>query len=134
MFDPKSKIIVVEDMTSFRKMVVTHLNEMGFNDISEAENGQIAWKMIQEAHPKYDLILCDWVMPEMLGIDLLKLVRADATLKNIPFVLVTTENERTQVLKAVMAGVSAMVVKPFDRETLSSKLEELHKKLSGTKP
>lgn len=133
MFDPKTKILVVEDMTSFRKMVVSHLNEMGFSDISEAENGKIAWKLLQETKPGFGLILCDWVMPEMLGIELLKEVRCNPDFKNTPFVLVTTENERTQVLKAVGAGVSAMVVKPFERETLQQKLEELHKKLSGAK-
>lgn len=134
MFDFDIKILVVDDMTSFRKMLVNHLTEIGFTNIHEADNGEMAWEKIQAENPPFDLILSDWIMPELTGIELLKKIRASTTHKSTIFVMVTTEHERHQVIKAVEAGVSSLIVKPFDKEKLLEKLKEIHKKYRDMPP
>lgn len=134
MFDFKTKVLVVDDMTSFRKMLVNHLSELGFTEIHEADNGMQAWEKIQSENPPFKLIFSDWIMPELTGIDLLKKLRASPSHKSTLFVMVTTEHERHQVIKAVEAGVSSLIVKPFDKDKLLEKLKEIYKKHKDTVP
>lgn len=122
-FDTSLKVLVVDDFATMRRIVKGVLKQLGFNDIIEAEDGQLALKELQKE--KVGLIVSDWNMPNMTGLDLLKAVRADANLKNTPFLMVTAEGQKENVVQAVQAGVSNYIVKPFTPETFSAKLEKI---------
>ena len=105
-------------------MVRAILGGMGFSNFALAENGLVAFKILQEAL-RIDLIVCDWNMPHSSGLELLKRVRGDVRLRNIPFLMLTAEAYRDSVEAAIAAGVSGYVVKPFTASTLSEKVLEL---------
>lgn len=128
MFDPKTKILVVDDMSTMRKIVCKILREMGYTDIVEAADGDQAWKAIEETPEPIGLIVSDWNMPNCSGLELLKKVRANEKVKKTPFILVTAEAEGGQVAEAVKAGVDQYVVKPFNKDQLKTKLGLLYKK------
>lgn len=133
MFDATTRILVVDDMLTMRKIVQKSLKEMGFTDITEASDGQKAWETINAAEKPFGLIVSDWNMPNCTGLDLLKRVRADGRVKLTPFVLLTAESESHQVLEAVKAGVDNYIIKPFTPENLKLKLEETYKKTESRK-
>jgi two-component system, chemotaxis family, chemotaxis protein CheY len=116
-------VLVVDDFATMRRILKNILRQIGFTSISEAEDGTSALTMLKKK--KFDLILCDWNMPEMPGIELLKQVRADDGLKDIPFVMITAEAKKENILAAVQAGVSNYVVKPFTAEIISEKLAKV---------
>ncbi len=125
---PDAKILVVDDMSTMRKIVKNMLNKMGFANVSEYEDGDPAWKAIQEAHSTgqpFDFIVSDWNMPGMTGLDLLKNIRANDSLKKTPFLMVTAEAEQSNVVIAVKAGVSNFVVKPFSIQVLKEKMDKI---------
>jgi two-component system chemotaxis response regulator CheY len=127
-FNPQIKLLVVDDMQTMRKILKTMLLKMGFQNIHEADDGVPAWKMIQEAkatNAPFQFILSDWNMPGMTGIDLLKNIRADETMKKVPFILITAEGEQANVVTAVKAGVTNFIVKPFSYDALSSKIQKV---------
>lgn len=129
MFTPDSKFIVIDDFATMRKIIKKVLSELGYNNIDEADDGAKALPMIQQAAGSgspYNCIISDWNMPNMQGIDLLKACKADAQLKDIPFMLVTAEGEQKQIIEAAKAGVSDYVVKPFNAQTLKEKLEKVY--------
>jgi two-component system chemotaxis response regulator CheY len=128
MFDPKTKVLVVDDMLTMRKIVIKILKELGFSDISEAQDGQEAWEKTKNG--EFGLIVSDWNMPNCTGLEFLKRVRADQKLSKTPFILVTAEAEGHQVAEAIKSGVDQYVVKPFSRDSLKAKLESAHKKIS----
>lgn len=128
MFDPKTRVLVVDDMTTMRKLVSKILKELGFSDFTEAADGALAWEAVTKAEVPFGLIISDWNMPNCSGLDLLKRVRSDQRFKKTPFLLVTAEAEQHQVAEAVKAGVDQYVVKPFNHESLKAKLEMVHKK------
>lgn len=130
MFDPATRVLVVDDMMTMRKIVVKACKDIGFTDITEAADGQKAWEAIQSAAPAIGLVVSDWNMPNCTGLDLLKRVRADSRFKSVPFVLLTAESEGHQVAEAVKSGVDNYIVKPFTPELLQRKLEETYKKTS----
>lgn len=131
MFDPTTRILVVDDMMTMRKIVVKACKDIGFSDILEAADGQKAWEGIQAASPGVGLVISDWNMPNCTGLDLLKRVRADSRYKSVPFVLLTAESEGHQVAEAVKCGVDNYIVKPFTPDLLQRKLEETYKKLNS---
>ena len=131
MFDPKTRVLIVDDMMTMRKIVGKICKELGFTDLTEAADGSIAWEAIAKASPPFGLIISDWNMPNTSGLDLLKRVRSDARYGKLPFVLVTAETEQHQIVEAIRAGVSSYVVKPFTSESLKVKLEQVHAKLTG---
>ena len=117
------KVLVVDDFSTMRKIIKNNLRGMGFNNIVEAENGQ---KALEELNKEsIGLIISDWNMPVMTGIELLKAVRGDAGLKSIPFIMVTAEGQKDNVMEAAKAGVSNYVVKPFTPDTFSEKLQKV---------
>lgn len=126
MFATEILILVVDDMPSIREMVKTQLKTMGYKNVIEAENGEDGWNMLNKslttANP-VGLVISDWNMPKMKGLDFLKQVRAVPDLVNLPFVLLTSESEREQVTEAVLAGVSQYIVKPFSGKTFEDKLK-----------
>ncbi|ACL02364.1 MULTISPECIES: chemotaxis response regulator CheY [Desulfatibacillum] len=121
--DPNLKVLVVDDFATMRRIVKNILKDIGFTNISEAEDGAVALKQLQAA--PVDLIICDWNMPNMSGLDLLKAVRADEKLKATPFVMVTAEAQKTRVVEAVQAGVSNYIVKPFTADAVKEKLKKV---------
>ncbi len=133
MFDKATKILVVDDMLTMRKIVSKSLKEMGFSDLTEAADGQKAWETIVAAPVPFGLIVSDWNMPNCTGLDLLKRLRADGRFKHTPFVLLTAESESHQVMEAVKAGVDNYVVKPFTSDNLKLKLEETYKRTENRK-
>jgi two-component system chemotaxis response regulator CheY len=131
MFDPSTRVLVVDDMVTMRKLVIKTLHEIGFTDVSEAGDGIQGWTAIQEAYPPFGLVLSDWEMPHCTGIDLLRRVRHDSRFGKTPFVLLTAEASQDQIVAAAKAGVSQYVVKPFTAQTLREHLEHAWKKAGG---
>ena len=130
MFKPDTRILVVDDMMTMRKIVMKNLKDIGLLDVKEADDGAPAWDLIQKAHAEgkpFQLILCDWNMPKVKGIQLLKMVRQDERFKTTPFVLITAESEKSQVIEALQLGVSNYIVKPFTNDQIREKLETVYK-------
>ncbi len=127
MFDPKIKILVVDDMMTMRKIVKKTLTEMGFSVFEEAEDGQKAWAKLNE-HLDIGLIVSDWNMPNCTGLDFLKRVRSDTRFRQMPFMLLTAEGDMAQVREAITAGVDNYCLKPFTFDSLKEKLEQVAKK------
>lgn len=121
-------ILVVDDFSTMRRIVKNLLKELGFSKFDEADDGATAWPMIQSG--KYDFIVSDWNMPEMTGIELLRRVRADAQLKDTPFLLITAEAKRSQILEAAQAGVDGYIVKPFTAATLNEKIQKIFERVA----
>jgi len=121
--DLNMKVLIVDDFATMRRILRNILKQIGFTNITEADNGINALKKLKKE--KYDLILSDWNMPEMPGIDLLNTIRADDELKGIPFIMVTAEAQKDNIVGAVKAGVSSYIVKPFTAETISDKLKKV---------
>ena len=128
MFNVKTKILIVDDMLTMRKIISKILRELGYTDISEATNGKEAWEKARDGN--FGLIISDWNMPICTGIEFLKLVRADERIGKTPFLLVTAEAEQHQIIEAIKSGVDQYVVKPFSRDGLKAKLELTYKKCS----
>lgn len=118
-------------MSTMRKLVIKSLKEMGYTDIIEAADGALAWEAFASASPQVGLVISDWNMPNCTGVDLLKRVRADGRFKTTPFILVTAEAEKSQVVQAMGAGASGYVVKPFTTEALKSQIESAAKKMAA---
>ena len=130
MFRPETKILLVDDMPSMRKMVRKAMASMGFTNMEEAENGADAWEKIHAANPPFELVISDWTMPQSSGIDLLKRVRRDGRFAKLPFVMLTAEAEAALVKEALMAGASNYIVKPFTAEIIKQKLEQTYARLA----
>ena len=132
MFPPKTRILVVDDMGPLRAIVKEQLKDLGFTDILEASDGHRAIDVLKTEFLKgqpVELILSDWNMPVMKGIEFLKLVRADKRLGPLPFIMITAESERTLVMDAVKAGVSSYIMKPFTPAMLEAKMKTVWTKL-----
>ena len=123
MIDTSIKVLVVDDMSTMRRILKNVLKQIGFSNLVEAENGQDALNKLKVGD--IGLIVSDWNMPIMQGIELLRTVRADAELKHLPFLMVTAEGQKENIIEAVQAGVSNYVVKPFTAEALQGKLEKI---------
>ncbi|WP_199720569.1 chemotaxis response regulator CheY [Stagnimonas aquatica] len=117
------KILVVDDFSTMRRIVKNLLNELGFSDITEADDGKTALPLLQAG--QFDFVITDWNMPGMPGIELLRHIRADERLKGIPVLMVTAEAQREQIIEAAKAGVSGYIVKPFTGVTLKEKLDKI---------
>jgi len=103
-----------------RKVIPHILKDLGFDDISVAEDGKKAYKMLMEK--SFDFVISDWNMPRMTGIQLLKAIRKTDQIKNIPVLLVTAEHEKSQIMEAARAGVNSFIVKPFSPAELQKKI------------
>jgi len=123
--DPNMRILVVDDMTTMRRIVKNILKQLGFANIEEAENGQEALQKLR-AEP-FGFVVSDWNMPVMTGIDMLRAIRADEKLKAIPVLMVTAEAQQANLVEAIQAGVSNYIVKPFTAETMQEKLGKIFK-------
>ncbi|SQH77526.1 chemotaxis regulator transmitting signal to flagellar motor component [Shewanella benthica] len=121
------KILIVDDFSTMRRIIKNLLRDLGFSNTQEADDGTTALPMLQKGD--FDFVVTDWNMPGMQGIDLLKAIRADDKLKNIPVLMVTAEAKREQIIAAAQAGVNGYVVKPFTAATLKEKLEKIFERL-----
>jgi len=127
MHDYKMRILVVDDFPVMRRIVRNLFKQLGYDNIEEAENGADAYSKLK--NKSFQFIVSDWNMPDMDGFELLKKVRADSDLREIPFLMVTAEAEKQKVVDAIKAGVNNYVVKPFTAEVLKEKLDRIFEKL-----
>jgi two-component system chemotaxis response regulator CheY len=121
---PEIQILVVDDFPTMRKIVKSVLKQLGYSNISEAEDGQQALDFLRN-NGNVEFIVSDWNMPNMTGIELLKSVRADPKLRNLPFLMVTAEADKDNIVEAVKSGVNNYIVKPFNAATMKEKIEKI---------
>jgi two-component system chemotaxis response regulator CheY len=119
----KIKILVVDDFATMRKVIRNLLKQIGYENVVEAENGQVALRILKSQ--KIDFIVSDWNMPTMSGLELLKALRCDEYLNKTPFLMVTAEALKENVVEAVKAGVNNYIVKPFTAEVLEEKIKKI---------
>ncbi len=124
--DLTMKILVVDDMSTMRRIVKNILKQLGFSNLEEAENGQEALQKLRA--DSYGFVVSDWNMPVMPGIDMLRAIRADEKLKHIPVLMVTAEAQKENLIEAIQAGVNNYVVKPFTAETMQEKINKIFNK------
>ncbi|MFE8069524.1 chemotaxis response regulator CheY [Marinobacteraceae bacterium S3BR75-40.1] len=125
--DKNMKILIVDDFSTMRRIIKNLLRDLGFTNTEEADDGNSALPMLKSG--KFDFLITDWNMPGMTGIDLLKEVRADDSLKNLPVLMVTAEAKRDQIVAAAQAGVNGYVVKPFTAAVLKEKIEKIFERI-----
>jgi len=115
--------LVVDDFSTMRRIIKNLLNDLGYVNITEADDGTTALPLLKSG--KFDFLITDWNMPGMAGLDLVKHVRADARLGKMPVLMLTAEAKREQIVEAVQAGVNGYVIKPFTAATLKEKIEKI---------
>lgn len=125
--DKNMKILVVDDFSTMRRIIKNLLSDLGFNNVVEADDGNTALPVLKAGG--IDFLITDWNMPGMTGIDLLRAVRGDDKLSELPVLLVTAEAKREQIVMAAKEGVNGYVVKPFNAQTLKEKIEAIFKRL-----
>jgi two-component system, chemotaxis family, chemotaxis protein CheY len=117
------KFLVVDDFSTMRRIIKNLLIDLGYANVTEADDGATALPMLQAGN--FDFLITDWNMPGMPGLDLLKAVRADARLAKIPVLMLTAEAKREQIIEAAQAGVNGYVIKPFTAVTLKEKIDKI---------
>ena len=122
-YDTKMKVLVVDDFSTMRRIVKNILRQLGFENIVEADDGETAVRRLESE--RIDFVVSDWNMPKMSGLELLKWVRSHDEFKDMPFLMVTAEAQKENVLEAVKAKVSNYIVKPFTAETLAEKIDKI---------
>ena len=123
------KILIVDDFSTMRRIIKNLLRDLGFTNTAEADDGLTALPMLQSG--SFDFLVTDWNMPGMSGIDLLRAVRADERLKQLPVLMVTAESKRDQIIEAAQAGINGYVVKPFTALVLKEKIEKIFERVNG---
>jgi two-component system chemotaxis response regulator CheY len=127
MADKNLKFLVVDDFSTMRRIVRNLLKELGYTNVDEAEDGVVALQKLRSG-ANFQFIVSDWNMPNMTGIELLKQVRADPNLKNLPLLMITAEAKKENIIEAAQAGASGYIVKPFTAGTLEEKLNKIFEK------
>lgn len=117
------KFLVVDDFSTMRRIIKNLLNDLGYANVTEADDGATALPMLQAGN--FDFLVTDWNMPGMPGLELLKAVRADARLAKMPVLMLTAEAKREQIIEAAQAGVNGYVIKPFTAVTLKEKIDKI---------
>ncbi len=121
--DKNMKILIVDDFSTMRRIIRNILKQLEFINVEEAENGSAAFEKLKDAD--YDLLITDWNMPNMTGLDLLKEVRANEKLKDLKVLLVTAVAEKENIIQAAQAGANEYVVKPFTADVLGQKINKI---------
>jgi len=124
------KILIVDDFSTMRRIIKNLLKELGFSNVTEADDGNTALPMLKSGG--YDFLITDWNMPGMQGIDLLRNVRADPGIATLPVLLVTAEAKKEQIVEAAQAGVNGYIVKPFNAATLKEKIDKIFERIQAT--
>lgn len=127
MIDKDMSILVVDDFPTMRRIVRSLLKELGFNNVDEAEDGQEALSRLRSGN--FEFVLSDWNMPNLDGLEMLKQMRADAALKDLPVLMITAEAKKENIIAAAQAGANGYIVKPFTAVTLEEKLNKIFQKL-----
>lgn len=127
MHDHKMKILIVDDFPTMRRIIKNLFKQLGFDNVEEAEDGVQAYSKLKSG--SFGFVCCDWNMPNMDGFELLKKIRSDAELKDMPFIMVTAEAEKQKVIEAIKAGVNNYIVKPFTAEILKEKMDKIFEKI-----
>jgi two-component system chemotaxis response regulator CheY len=127
--DLKMKVLVVDDFSTMRRIVKNLLKQIGFAHVDEAEDGAQALNKLKGGG--YGFIVSDWNMPNLDGLGMLKKIRDDEELKDIPILMVTAEAEKEKVITAIQAGVNNYVVKPFTGEVLKEKIDKIFEKINA---
>ena len=117
------RFLVVDDFSTMRRIVKNLLQELGYANVQEADDGSTALPMLKTGN--FDFVITDWNMPQLPGLELLKAVRADPNLTHLPVLMVTAEAKREQIVEAARAGVSGYVIKPFTAQVLGEKLAKI---------
>jgi two-component system chemotaxis response regulator CheY len=115
------KLLVVDDSSTMRRIIKNTLSRLGYEDVLEGEDGLQGWSVL-DANPDMGMLITDWNMPEMNGLELVKQVRADPRFSDLPIIMVTTEGGKAEVITALKAGVNNYIVKPFTPQVLKEKL------------
>jgi two-component system chemotaxis response regulator CheY len=122
------KFLIVDDFSTMRRIVRGLLKEIGYNNAEEAEDGAVALNMLKNA--KFDFVVSDINMPNMNGFELLAAVKADASLKHLPVLMVTAEARKEDIVRAAQDGAAGYIVKPFTKATLEEKVQKIMQKLA----
>jgi two-component system chemotaxis response regulator CheY len=125
--DKNMKFLIVDDFSTMRRIIRNLLKELEFTNADEAEDGVVALNKLHSS--QFDFVVSDWNMPNMTGIDLLRAIRADATLKHLPVLMVTAEAKKENIIEAAQAGASGYIVKPFTAAVLEEKLNKIFEKM-----
>jgi two-component system chemotaxis response regulator CheY len=120
---PNLNFLVVDDFSTMRRIIKNLLHDLGYANVSEADDGTTALPLLKDGN--FDFLITDWNMPGMPGLELLKLVRADARLGKMPVLMLTAEAKREQIVEAAQAGVNGYVIKPFTAATLKEKIDKI---------
>lgn len=115
------KLLVVDDSSTMRRIIKNTLSRLGYEDVLEGEDGLQGWAALNE-NSDVGMLITDWNMPEMNGLELVKKVRGDARFADLPIIMVTTEGGKAEVITALKAGVNNYIVKPFTPQVLKEKL------------
>ena len=121
--DPSMPVLVVDDYKTMIRIIRNLLKQLGFANVDEASDGREALDKLRTK--EYGLVISDWNMEPMTGIQLLREVRADSKMQNLPFIMITAESKTENVIAAKQAGVSNYIVKPFNAATLKSKMQSV---------
>ncbi len=127
MSDLNMKVLVVDDFSTMRRIVKNLLRQLGYINIEEAEDGAQAYSKLKNGG--FGFVVSDWNMPNMDGLGLLKKMRSDEELKDVPVLMVTAEAEKDKVVTAIQAGVNNYIVKPFTGEVLKEKIDKIFEKI-----
>jgi two-component system chemotaxis response regulator CheY len=119
----KVRILVVDDFSTMRRVIRRILRDMGLENVVEADNGKKAWDLLRTG--RFDIVICDWNMPRMSGLDLLEKIRSADDLAELPFMMVTAEGKKNFILEATQKGVTGYITKPFSAEQLAGKLKKM---------
>ena len=120
------RFLIVDDFSTMRRIVRNLLKEIGYGNAEEAEDGVVALNLLRQS--KFDFVVSDINMPNMDGFALLKQVRADDNLKGIPFLMVTAEAKKEDIVNAAQNGANGYIVKPFTKATLEEKVQKIMQK------
>ena len=123
MLDPNLDILVVEDDPVTRRMVKRHLQRLGIQKFREAEDGKVALEEIKRQRPQ--LVITDWSMPKLNGLELVQIIQSHEALKHIPVLMMTSRSDKADILTAAQEGVRSYLVKPFDAATLEVKISKI---------
>ena len=121
--DKRMRILVVDDFQTMRRIIINLLRQLGFTNVVEAQDGQLALEKVKD--DKIDLVISDWSMPNMTGLEFLKVLRSSEEYKDLPFIMVTAEGKKENVIAAVQAGVNNYIVKPFNAAKNKEKLSKV---------
>ena len=121
--DTNKKILIVDDFSTMRKLLLGMLGKLGFSNVTQAENATQAWKILKGE--EFDLVISDYNMPDVTGLELLEQVRQDPALSRLPFILLTAEDDSSLIQESKKNNVNAYILKPFNIETIEKKLQDV---------